>query len=179
MSVAPETDDLSRPQTLMRVPMGLASPLWGLFAGVAVSGATWWWMTRWARAENLEAIFGAAAKFEAAMDTEAATAEAPVVEATEAPIQVAEPMVEAAPETIAAVAVEPVVEPAPEPALEVAPEPTEDPAPRAVFEDPAEASPHVQPAVAVAATAEVLAAAAAEPAAVLRAKKKAAAPKAD
>jgi len=182
MSFAPETDSLAKPQTLMRVPVGLASPLWGLFAGVAVGGATWWWMTRWARPANLEAMFGAAAKFETAMETETAALEAP-------PIEAAEPVVETLPEPIAAVAAEPVVE--------AAPEPVEEPAPAPVLEAQAEVAPErepmdgevapispvletlapepAEPAVVDAAPAEAFA----EPAAAPKAKKKAAAPKAD
>jgi hypothetical protein len=182
MSFAPETDNLAKPQSLMRVPVGLASPLWGLFAGVAVSGATWWWMTRWARPENLEAMFGAAAKFETAMETEAAALEAPAVEAAEAATEVAEAVVDALPE----------------PALEAAPEPMEEPMPAPVLEALAEATPDLQPVggeaapispvleafapepAAIEATpAEAFAEAAGEPAAPPKAKKKAAAPKAD
>jgi hypothetical protein len=51
---------LSGPEALLRVQVGIASPLWGLFAGAAMSGSAWWWMTRWTRTENLEAMFGAA-----------------------------------------------------------------------------------------------------------------------
>ena len=49
MSFAPDTETFAKPQALLLVPVGLASPLWGLFAGAAMTGATWWWMTRWTR----------------------------------------------------------------------------------------------------------------------------------
>src|SRR5437764_14102426 len=61
MSLAPETPSVARPDVLLRVPVGFASPLWGIFAGAAVGASAWWWMTRWARPENLEALFAAAA----------------------------------------------------------------------------------------------------------------------
>ena len=81
MSLSPDfprmDETFDKPEALLRVPVGFASPLWALFAGAAVSGSAWWWMTRWARPENLEAMFGAAV----AAQTEAARAiEAPVVE---------------------------------------------------------------------------------------------------
>src|SRR6185437_5872857 len=69
MSFAPEnrfpSSDRAAPESLLNLPVGLASPLWGLFAGAAMTGAAWWWMTRWARPENLEAMFGAALEPEA------------------------------------------------------------------------------------------------------------------
>lgn len=40
--------------------IGAASPLWGYFVGAAATGVAWWWMTRWAQPENLEAMFGLA-----------------------------------------------------------------------------------------------------------------------
>lgn len=90
----PEAETLADPRALLRVPVGLASPLWPLFAGAAVSGAAWWWMTRWAQPANLEALFGAAAKAEAeTLDAAAALVE-PAVEAAEA---LTEPALEAAP----------------------------------------------------------------------------------
>jgi hypothetical protein len=110
MSFAPESETLTDPKALLRVPVGLVSPLWPLFAGAAVSGAAWWWMTRWAQPANLEAMFGAAAK------TEAETVEA-VAEAVVEPIAEVEAEVEPAMEAVADAGAEP-VEAAPAPVLE-------------------------------------------------------------
>jgi hypothetical protein len=122
MSFAPQSestasDALAKPEALLRVPVGLASPLWGLFAGAAVSGATWWWMTRWVRAENLEAMFGGA---QAVAAPEPATFAAPALAAA------AEPALEAVAETI------------PEPAPATA-------APEPVLEALVEATPELEP----------------------------------
>lgn len=103
MSFAPEThtEAFVKPEALLRVPVGLVSPLWGLFAGAAVSGAAWWWMTRWARIENLEAMLGAATKAVPAADPALAILTAPVpvpvpvAAAVEVAEAVAEPVVEA------------------------------------------------------------------------------------
>jgi hypothetical protein len=84
MSFAPDTETFAKPETLFRVPVGLASPLWGLFAGAAMTGATWWWMTRWTQVQNLEAMFGAAGKAQAVVEPEMA---APVAEAVEAVVE--------------------------------------------------------------------------------------------
>lgn len=40
----------------MRGPIGAVSPLWWAFAGAATAGVAYWWMTRWARPVNLEAM---------------------------------------------------------------------------------------------------------------------------
>jgi hypothetical protein len=129
MSFAPEThaknQTLADPKALLRVPVGLVSPLWPLFAGAAMSGATWWWMTRWARPANLEAMFGAAAEADAGAATAAVALAEPAVEAAEAVVEtVTEPVVEALIEAEAVVetAAEPVVEPTLEPAPEAAAE---------------------------------------------------------
>jgi hypothetical protein len=47
---------LARFQTAMRVPVGGLSPLWMMFAGAASAGVAYWWMTRWTRPVNLEAL---------------------------------------------------------------------------------------------------------------------------
>jgi len=40
---------------------GAASPLWLVFGGAAMAGATWWWWSaRWREAVNLEAVMAAA-----------------------------------------------------------------------------------------------------------------------
>jgi hypothetical protein len=62
MPIASENPSLARPEALLRLPVGMSSPLWGFFAGAAVSGAAWWWWTQWSRPENLEAMFGKAAE---------------------------------------------------------------------------------------------------------------------
>lgn len=116
MSFAPDTETFAKPQALLRVPVGLASPLWGLFAGAAMTGATWWWMTRWARPENLEAMFGAAAEADAAVESEDAVLAA-VAEVVEfAPEPAVEVVAEATPEPMIE-ALEPFVPepPVPEP----------------------------------------------------------------
>lgn len=91
------------PQALIRIPVGAVSPLWGLFAGAAMSGAAWWWMTRWTRPANLEAVFGAAeaATTEALAEVKALVA--PVVDAVleaATPAPIAEALIEAAPEPV-------------------------------------------------------------------------------
>ena len=158
------------PQALIRIPVGVASPLWGLFAGAAMTGAAWWWMTRWTRPANLEAVFGAAeaATKETIAEVEALTA--PVVEAASeameaviediTSVQVAEALIDAAPEAVggesapispvleslAPEVVEPVIEPAP---VEAAPEAVEI-APEALAEVSPESKPAPKPKKAVA-----------------------------
>lgn len=125
MSFAPNSstgaETFAKPEALLRVPVGLSSPLWGLFAGAAVSGAAWWWMTRWVQPQNLEAMFGAAPNTETAVEPEASALAAPVVE----------PVIAAAPEPA------PAATPAFEPIAEVAPE--------RVFEALVEAPPAPEP----------------------------------
>lgn len=52
----PETFDASKAVSLS---LGMASPLWFAFAGAAVAGSAFWWMSRWTRPENLEALLAA------------------------------------------------------------------------------------------------------------------------
>ena len=126
MSFAPDPQPFAKPETILRVPVGLTSPLWGLFAGVAVTGATWWWMTHWMRPQNLEAMFGAAAESDtsAASQTETAQAitlvvEVPVVDQPEAALDPeAETLAKASPDLAYEAVVEPTIDLAPAPVVE-------------------------------------------------------------
>ncbi|HVI33310.1 hypothetical protein [Phenylobacterium sp.] len=145
-----DTRELS-PQPLAPAFIGLASPLWGYFAGMAAGGVAFWWMTRWTQPQNLEALFARrfaglspelapavadGADPQAAPDPETAVAMMalePVIAAVEA---AEEPFVELAAETERAL--ESAVEAAPEPAP-AAPEP-------ASFAPAADALPEPEPA---------------------------------
>ena len=111
MSELPQTPVLAKPESLLRVPVGLASPLWSFYAGAAVSGAAWWWMTRWTRPQNLEALFGQTAALEEPVAETVGT----VVEAAVDAAPTLETVIETAPETVEAVAavIEPPVLPEP------------------------------------------------------------------
>ena len=66
--------------------VGAASPLWMYFSAAAAGGLAYWWMTRWARPGNLEAMFNAAALAVPKAETVAAAIEKavePVVAALE------------------------------------------------------------------------------------------------
>jgi len=43
----------------MRLPVGLASPLWLAFGAAASAGVAWWWMSRLGRPFNIEAKMAA------------------------------------------------------------------------------------------------------------------------
>lgn len=111
-----ETPDVPRVPHLM---VGAASPLWGYFGGVALGGMAFWWMTRWTRPANLEAMFDAALR-----------AMAPAEEPPPAPTLELSPAIsvptggEAAPASPV-----PAAAPAPEPAP--IPQPAPDPTPLA------------------------------------------------
>jgi len=148
MSLAPETPTVAKPEAMLRVPVGLASPLWGLFAGAAATGAAWWWMTRWARPENLEAMLGATAKVEAEIEADVMTLAAPAIEAaleagSSAIVEVLEAAAEAEAELVsevaalAAPAIEAALEVAPNAIIEVLEEATAAPVVAAMFDAPA------------------------------------------
>jgi len=95
LEAPPFAETFAKPAALIAVPVGLVSPLWGLFAGAALGGSAWWWMTRWARPENLEAMFGAAAEPVLAAPLDAPAAEE--AEPAEAAVEVAEAVAPDAP----------------------------------------------------------------------------------
>jgi outer membrane biosynthesis protein TonB len=122
----------------LALPIGIASPLWLMFAGAASAGVAYWWLNRWRHVTNLEAVLAPAL---AAPEPEAVPVApeviAPtVVEAFEAAAEVvedtvAEPVMETAPEAVIETVPEPVIAAAPEPILEVAPTPKPTPKPKA------------------------------------------------
>jgi hypothetical protein len=159
MSEFGETRELFPKAVSPQVMVGMASPLWGLFAGAAATGMAWWWMTRWTSPQNLEALFGAAtARTEALAEPVAALVEpelpAAPVGGESAPIS---PVIAAAVEAEAAVAAPmesgiekvleaaPKPEPAPEPAVEAAAEPKPAPEPAPAPKPAVKAAPAPKP----------------------------------
>ena len=49
-------DAEARAEQALRWPVGAISPLWAVFGAAASAGVAWWWMTRWTRAVNVEAL---------------------------------------------------------------------------------------------------------------------------
>lgn len=100
-----------RTETAWRLPMGAVSPLWAMFGAAAGAGVAFWWLTRWARAVNVEAmappatfvpplaqIVAEAAPAESAAIAElSAVVEAPVLEASALEAPAFEAVIEAAP----------------------------------------------------------------------------------
>ena len=148
MSLIEDTKDLSPKPVSPATLVGVASPLWGLYAGAAATGIAWWWMTRWTRPQNLEAMWGALTP---AIDTaQEGVAEALlesdlptfVVGGEASPIGVvteAAMAAETAPEPVAEAAAEP------EPLVEASPEPEAAPKPKAHAE-PRSVAPKSRPA---------------------------------
>ena len=136
--------DKVEPETAPHVAIGAASPLWLMFGGAAVAGASyWWWANRWREAVNLEALM-------ALTPEPVAPPLEPValLEAVPEPIPVAEPVIEAVTlvaETTETVldAAEEIVEAAAEPLVETVIAANED-----VAEAVVEAEPPVAEAVA-------------------------------
>jgi predicted flap endonuclease-1-like 5' DNA nuclease len=111
----------ARARTAMIVPLGAASPLWFAYGAAASAGAAWWWMTRWAKPINADAVAAAVsnalearasiveilAEYEHELELETAKIAADVVEtfshaaetAVEAP-QTAPPAVPAQPDDL-------------------------------------------------------------------------------
>lgn len=125
-----ETPQVLEPRALPQVMVGAASPLWAYFGVAAAGGLAYWWMTRWARPVNLEAMFARSAPAaEPAIEAAETVAELPfeaveaVVEA-EAAVVEPEPVVEI-PAELAAASDAPgdAVETAAEPVLQLVPEP--------------------------------------------------------
>jgi predicted flap endonuclease-1-like 5' DNA nuclease len=107
----------------LNVPLGMTSPLWLAFGAATTAGVAWWWMTRWTRALNIEAMTGAAkAQVEAVeafieQESEIATHAIEAAEAVLEAVAVIEPLApapEVAPEPVLKAASGPEIAPAPE-----------------------------------------------------------------
>jgi predicted flap endonuclease-1-like 5' DNA nuclease len=70
-----------RAERALRLPMGAVSPLWAVFGAAASAGVAYWWMTRWTRAVNVEALAFAAKPLPKAPPIEIVAEPDPVVEA--------------------------------------------------------------------------------------------------
>lgn len=97
----PEMDEArAAARRAMALPVGLSSPLWLAFGAAASAGVAWWWMTRWTRASNLEAVSETAkaqmAAVEALVERESEAA-VHAVEATAAMLAATRVIAEAAP----------------------------------------------------------------------------------
>jgi predicted flap endonuclease-1-like 5' DNA nuclease len=76
----------------MRLPVGLASPLWLAFGAAASASVAWWWMSRLSRPFNIEAK----------MAHEAPYPQANIAEAMTAPVEAAAELLDAETELVLA-----------------------------------------------------------------------------
>ena len=128
-----ESSDIPKPRVSPELFVGVASPLWSYFGAAAAGGVAFWWMTRWTRPVNLEALFDQTLK---AMT----------------PVPAAEPVIEAFEKVAAAAAevIEAATPPVPEPILEAEPASAPEPMPKPPAEATFEPAPSPKPVVAAA-----------------------------
>lgn len=90
--------DKVEPEAAPRVVVGAVSPLWLMFGGAAVAGASyWWWANRWREAVNLEALMALTPEPVAPPVESVAALEAePVAETTETVLDATQEIAEAA-----------------------------------------------------------------------------------
>ena len=110
LSFLPEMPKID-PEKGPHLMAGVASPLWLMFGGAAMAGATWWWWSaRWREAVNVEALMAPALAKTLPTPEPLELAPEPAVEAvidpvTEAPILAPVDLETPAPVTAAATAV--------------------------------------------------------------------------
>lgn len=102
-------DKLSLPtaqdaEKALRFPIGVASPLWIAFAGAAAVGAAYWWSTRWLKPVNLEAMTALPPAAEPVVEAAADTVVEVVEETVEAVETVADEVIEASPAPVREIA---------------------------------------------------------------------------
>ena len=123
------------PAKVLNTPLGAASPLWFAFVGAAGAGVAYWWMTRWMKPFNVEALIAKAKPLQIKKVAAEPVAAPPVVESAPAPVL--EAVAEDAP------VVDVVAEETPAPAAAVIAEPEP-----AVVEEPVVAAPVIAETVA-------------------------------
>lgn len=105
LSFLPEIPKLD-PEKGPHLMAGAVSPLWLMFGGAAMAGATWWWWSaRWREAVNIEALMAPALRLVAEPAAEPVidpVTEAPVLALARTPAPVVEPIVDPAPAVEAA-----------------------------------------------------------------------------
>ena len=101
----PALEDMQdRARKAMAVPIGLTSPMWLAFGAAASAGVAWWWMTRWTRATNLEAMAGAAKAQVAAVEALVERESEAAVQAVEAAERILEAVAVIEPHTVEIIA---------------------------------------------------------------------------
>ncbi len=111
--------DLPKATLRPELMVGAISPLWGYFGAAAMGGMAMWWMSRWVRPDNLEAMFD---KLDGLTASAVETAQEALGETTQLVEAAGEAALETADEVISAQEevleeVEAVIEAAPEPQL--------------------------------------------------------------
>jgi len=94
----------ARAERALALPVGFVSPLWAMFGAAAGVGVAYWWMTRWTRAVNVEAVVAATSKPAELLATPASVIEAveTVAEPAEATMEIAAAETVEVAETLAA-----------------------------------------------------------------------------
>ena len=101
----PALEDMQdRARKAMAMPIGLTSPMWLAFGAAASAGVAWWWMTRWTRATNLEAMAGAAKAQVAAVEALVERESEAAVQAVQAAERVLEAVAVIEPHTVEIIA---------------------------------------------------------------------------
>jgi predicted flap endonuclease-1-like 5' DNA nuclease len=105
MTLTLKTSELdATSENALRLPVGLASPLWLMIGSAAMVGAAMFWATRWMRPTNLEAVLPEPKVLPKPEPEVVAAAEKAVLEPVELGAETVEAVADAAVEVVEAVA---------------------------------------------------------------------------
>jgi predicted flap endonuclease-1-like 5' DNA nuclease len=82
MALFPEIDvekATASAQKAMQIPLGMASPLWLAYSGMASAGVAYWWMSQFTKPVNVEAMSAMFKKYSLVPMPEMAAVEAPAL----------------------------------------------------------------------------------------------------